>query len=270
MRKVITPAHLDYIRANYLMQTDAQIAKALGCEKSAIQRNRKKLGLDVSNEEKCRRRAEGHRGRTTCSPDHDQILKDNYLTVAKSVLAKLIGRSETLVVCRLRQLGLVIPQEILDQRKADSRIKKGSIPPNKGKKIREFLSPEAIAGMSKTQFKPGTVPPNHKPVGYERINVDGYVELKVTEGVRGFRLKHRVVWEQHNGAIPRGSNIQFKDCNPLNCDIGNLYLISRKEQMKQNSYHNWPKELALNVQLRGALNRQINKRIKQLKNEKQD
>ena len=28
-------------------------------------------------------------------------------------------------------------------------------------------------------------------------------------------------------------NVQFKDGNPLNCEIENLYLISRKDQMKK-------------------------------------
>lgn len=270
MRKIITDSDLDYIRDNYLTQSDAQIAAALGYEKSAIWRNRKKLGLSVSKEESNRRRTNGLIGRTICTPEKDQILKDNYLTVPKSVLAKMIGHSEVLVVTRLRQLGLIIPKEILEQRIKDSRIKKGNIPANKGKKASEYLSAEALASIARTQFPKGSVPPNLKPVGYERINVEGYIEIKVAEGMHQFRLKHRVVWEQHHGPIPRGSNVQFRDGNRQNCDISNLYLISREDQMKHNSYHNWPKELALNVQLRGALNRQINKRIKQLKNEKQD
>jgi hypothetical protein len=38
--------------------------------------------------------------------------------------------------------------------------------------------------------------------------------------------------------------------------------MSRAESMRRNSYHNYPKELAQLIQLRGALNRKINASIK--------
>jgi hypothetical protein len=45
--------------------------------------------------------------------------------------------------------------------------------------------------------------------------------------------------------------------------LGRLELISRAENMRRNSYHTrYPKEVAQLIQLRGALNRQINKRLK--------
>lgn len=265
MTRVITEADKKYIRKHYEKMSDSDIAAALGRDKSAIQRTRKSMGLSVSKEIQHERRAAKLRGRTKCSPEQDQILRNNYLTVPKSKLAEMIGFSETLVVCRLRQLGLVIPDDILEERKQNSRIQLGSVPPNKGRKGTDYLSPEAIAGMSKTQFKKGSVPPNHKPVGYERITKNGYIEVKTGEGMFKFKLKHRLIWEQHNGPIPKGTNIQFNDRNPLNCDISNLYAIVRGAQMKQNSFHNWPKDLATTVQLRGVLNRKINKKLKQIK-----
>lgn len=39
--------------------------------------------------------------------------------------------------------------------------------------------------------------------------------------------------------------------------------ISLAENMRRNSYHNYPKEIALAIQLRGVLNRKINHVIKQ-------
>ena len=100
-------------------------------------------------------------------------------------------------------------------------------------------------------------------VGSERINVDGYIEIKVAEPNR-WRVKHRVIWEQHNGAIPRGFNVQFKNHNPLDCRIENLYLISKAEQMRtENSFlARYPKELQDVIRLKGAINRQIRKREK--------
>ena len=46
--------------------------------------------------------------------------------------------------------------------------------------------------------------------------------------------KHRWLWEQAYGEIPKGHNVQFKDNNPLNCVLENLYLITRDEQVREN------------------------------------
>ena len=44
-------------------------------------------------------------------------------------------------------------------------------------------------------FAKGNVPPNHRPVGSERISKDGYIEVKVAEPNK-WRLKQRVVYEE--------------------------------------------------------------------------
>lgn len=79
-----------------------------------------------------------------------------------------------------------------------------------------------------------------------------------------FELKHRLVWIEHNGEIPPGYNIQFKDGNKQNICIDNLYMISRSEQMKtQNSmYARYPEDVQYLIKLKGALSRQINKATK--------
>lgn len=142
-------------------------------------------------------------------------------------------------------------------------IKKGFVPKNKGKKQVEYMSEEAIERTKATRFKKAQVPWNWKEVGAERVNIYGYVELKVSEP-NTWKLKHRVVWEQQYGKIPTGYNIQFKDGNRGNCDIDNLYIISRSEQLKnQNSLvAKYPREIQLAIRARGALNRQLNKYLK--------
>lgn len=47
-------------------------------------------------------------------------------------------------------------------------------------------------------------------------------------------LKHRYVWEQHNGKIPDGYEVHHKDLNTHNNDISNLMLMEIKEH---RSYH---------------------------------
>lgn len=45
---------------------------------------------------------------------------------------------------------------------------------------------------------------------------------------------HRAIWEEHNGPIPDGMYVIFKDNNKLNCDIDNLMLISKAENAIMN------------------------------------
>jgi hypothetical protein len=111
----------------------------------------------------------------------------------------------------------------------------GSISKNKGKKQEDFMSPEGIAGSAFTRFRKGDLPHNIREPGYERLYENGYVYTKVA-GKRKLVLKHRHVWEQHHGKIPEGYSVRFRDGNSRNCDIENLYINSRSDQLKlQNS-----------------------------------
>lgn len=100
------------------------------------------------------------------------------------------------------------------------QFEKGHTPHNKGAKG------VCAEGSRKTWFKKGHMPANHRPVGSERINADGYVEVKVEEPNK-WKQKHRVVWESANGKIPQGCIVIFKDNDKTNTDISNLLLIKR-------------------------------------------
>lgn len=128
--------------------------------------------------------------------------------------------------------------------KETGRFEKGDIPPNKGFKRKEWMSPESEAICKKTQFKKGHVPKNKKPIGSERISVDGYIEVKVSEKGR-WALKHRIVYEQAHGKIPKGYVVVFADGNKLNLELDNLILVSRNElcRMNQNKLFTNDKEL---------------------------
>lgn len=107
----------------------------------------------------------------------------------------------------------------------------GHKPHNKGKKLCEYLSPELIKKIKVSQFKKGNIPKNHKEIYSERITKDGYIEVKIAEP-NVWKLKHRYVWEQAHGKVPKGSVIRFLDGNKQNCNIDNLVLISRKEHIE--------------------------------------
>lgn len=145
-----------------------------------------------------------------------------------------------------------------------SQFKPGLIPWNKGT---HFISG---GRSSETQFKPGCrsgiAIELYKPVGTERLSKDGYLERKVNDDMplrKRWRAVHLVLWEEVNGKLPEGHAIVFKDGDKTNIALSNLECITRADLMRRNTVHNLPKELAELVQLRGALNRQINNRGKQ-------
>lgn len=102
----------------------------------------------------------------------------------------------------------------------DCKFKPGNVPFNKGKK--------GIGGWEPTQFKKGQMPHNHKPIGTERINGEGYIDVKIADP-NVWRAKHLVMWEKINGPIPKGHVILFGDGNRHNLDLDNFILISRKQ-----------------------------------------
>jgi len=107
----------------------------------------------------------------------------------------------------------------------DCRFLKGNVPYNKGKK--------GFGGYEPTQFKKGNIPHNHKPVGTERVTRDGYVEVKIAES-RKWKAKHILIYEQHNGIVPKGSVVIFGDGNNRNLNINNLICVSRQQLLLLN------------------------------------
>jgi hypothetical protein len=109
----------------------------------------------------------------------------------------------------------------------DCRFSPGQTPHNKGKK--GYYAP----GSEKGWFKPGQRPVTTMPLGSERINADGYVEIKYSEksgpSKNRWKGKHVLVWEQANGPVPKGHAVIFADGNRRNFKPENLVLVSRKE-----------------------------------------
>ena len=116
------------------------------------------------------------------------------------------------------------------------RFEKGHEPFNKGKTWDDYGTPEGHARSRATCFKPGQVSGitamRVQPVGTERVTKDGYVEVKVAEGLQerpnsNFRLKHHVVYENAYGPIPHGCNVVFADGDKRNFDPDNLVAVPR-------------------------------------------
>lgn len=115
----------------------------------------------------------------------------------------------------------------------DCRFKKGDEPANKGKK----MSPEQYEKCKATMFHKGHVPANYMEVGEYTHTTDGYLVQKVREkGTQRerFEFVHQKVWKEYNGPIPEGKMVSFLDGDKDNCNIENLVLIDRKENMELN------------------------------------
>ena len=117
----------------------------------------------------------------------------------------------------------------------DCRFKKGNIPANKGKK--GSMSPEQYEKCKATMFKKGSIPPNHKPIGSERITKDGImIKIKDGQGTKNWTYKSRYIYEQTYGKIPKGHKIVFADGDHNNIDLNNLILVSNQEELIMNRY----------------------------------
>ena len=111
-------------------------------------------------------------------------------------------------------------------------FKKGCIPFNKGIKGL-FLGGEEI------QFKPGNRPANWVPVGSERVNANGYVDVKIQDGMlqKNWKGKHIIIWEETHGPGPKGHVVIFADGNQQNVVLDNLLLVSRAQLVRMNQKH---------------------------------
>lgn len=148
------------------------------------------------------------------------------------------------------------------------RFQKGIKPWNTGTKGLAGQHPNS----RKTQFKKGqmsgSAARNYVPIGSLRINRDGYLDRKVTDDpnlapVRRWVGVHRLVWEAEHGPIPKGHMVAFRPGMRTTIEdeitVDRLECITLAENMKRNSLHNYPKEIAAAILARAVLNRRINR-----------
>ena len=140
---------------------------------------------------------------------------------------------------------------------------KGNIPFNKGTK--------GLMKANKTSYKKGNIPQSYKPVGTERITKDGYTEIKVKDP-NVWKLKHRLIYEEHYGEIPNGYVVMFLDRDKSNFDINNLILISRKQLriLNQNYLIKDDPELTKSGIILADLLIKINEKDKEIKKNGED
>lgn len=164
--------------------------------------------------------------------EEDKFLIDNVRGITLAELTQKFNK----------KFNLSVSERAISNRKTKLQIKsgitggqfeKGHTPANKGHKWDEYMSKESQENSRRTTFKKGNIPGNHREVGSERISVEGYVEIKIAEPSK-WEYKHRVIWENAHGKIPKGCKIIFADGNKLNLNLDNLLLVTCNELARMN------------------------------------
>lgn len=190
-------------------------------------------------------------------------------------VAYAIGRSTYQVYAKANSLGIEKTAEYLaspaacrlrrgDNIGSEYRFQKGLVPWNKGKHV--------VAGgrSAETRFKAGQRPVNTMQIGSTKLDKSGNLIKKVSDAIGNASKRWRgvaeLVWIGANGPIPAKHIVVFKPGMKTavldEITLDRVECISLAENMRRNTVHNMPKELAQLVQLRGAINRKINSRKK--------
>lgn len=190
-------------------------------------------------------------------------MKKHYTTRTSADIATWVHHPVASVIHKAFELGLRKDEAFMSERRSVGQFRKGCRSHNKGVPRKEWMSEKSEQKCAMTQFKAGCAnpySPSFRPVGYEcQRNVKGNIYIWIKPEGRRMMPKHRWLWEQAYGEIPKGHCVQFKDGNTLNCVLENLYIISRKKQVRKN-FDDMPAERKADVRKRIQETR--NKRIK--------
>lgn len=117
-----------------------------------------------------------------------------------------------------------------------------------GQVMKVFKKGEYAKGCEKSWFKAGYDVKTCN-IGQEHKH-GNYIKIKITnehkQSSKNYTVKHRWVWEQHHGKIPKGMVVSFLDNDTTNCNIDNLICVGRAEftkLLRVYNFHNERKEL---------------------------
>jgi hypothetical protein len=195
----------------------------------------------------------------------NDIIRERYPIEPTKKIADDLGLSESSVYNRAFAMGIKKDPVYLRSTQYPpgylggkaTQFQKGHAPANKGQK----MSNELYQKVAHTMFKKGSKPVNTQPIGtiHQRKDTGGKMYQYIKLADSNWQLLNRYTWEQHNGPIPKGMVVVYKDGNYLNNDITNLLMITKKENMARNTIHRLPEELQQVMRLKCKLINKINK-----------
>ena len=188
------------------------------------------------------------------TPSEDSYIRENYNSLPATRMAAHLRRAKTSVRQRMILLNLKPDPEKTEEWKRLYTFKKGSVSWNKGKKLTSIT--DAMRG---TWFKKGDVPANTLPEHAIalRMDKDGRVYMWLRLGARNLKHVHVCLWEHYHGKVPSGHCVVFRNKDTLDVSIENLELITREENMKRNTIHNYPAPIKKAIRTLSKLKRTI-------------
>lgn len=204
------------------------------------------------------------------------VLIAEYSTTPTKVLAARLGRTVSTVFAQANKLGLRKTHEYLSATHGERvkavgakyRFAPGQKPWNAGVPG----STGQHENSRRTQFKPGVLSGRAAqlwvPVGSTRITTDGLLQRKVgeTPGPPSLRWRsvHELVWIDANGPVPAGHVVVFRPGMRTTVEaeitLDRIELVARRALMQRNGVDRHGVEVGNLSRLKGAINRQINKR----------
>lgn len=191
-----------------------------------------------------------------------EFLKQHYSSISPYKSAIVLGVSKQALFNKAFNLKLKAPVDGKFKpgvKHEKTQFKVGHVPFNKGRKITEWMNPNTIDKFKAHTFCKGNQPVNTKSDGVITIRHDKrnvpYKFIRISKS--NWVHYHRFVWEQIHGAIPNDMLVVFKNGDTLNCEIENLQLMSKADNVRRNSIHNYPEEFKEVFKLMGKLKRKI-------------
>lgn len=226
-----TVDHIAFLEAGYPLMRGAELTAKFNTH-FGLNKSEKAIRTVLKNRNiKCGRKPGFRKGENIRLFTGEQLafIKREYRTYSVKSLTKILNKKFGLSITPEQLKTFISNHGILSGR--NGRFGKGSQPWNTGTK--------GVCKPNDGSFRKGSIPPNLKPLGHERVcSKDGYILVKIQEenpytGEKTrYKAKHIVVWEKHNGPVPKGFNVRFIDGDKTNCDIENLVMVSKAEHLR--------------------------------------
>jgi hypothetical protein len=250
----------DFIKENYKTKSAVEMAKIIGVSGQVVRLFMKKNNLPQNKQLWIEYRTKNQL--KDYSKDLE-FIKDNFPKYDGKTLAKMMKISSVKIYELAREAGF---SDLIEQRKKQTRIQPGSVPPNKGKKWDDWMSKEKQENVLKASFKKGNKPYNTKPFGNVRLSKEGYLLMKTKEihKNRNFVPIHHLIYESFHGPINDKELIRFKNGNKYDLNPDNLEKVS----MAQNGIINKFNDKSIAKKYKLELNPETKKLTETIRNSK--